>query len=527
MYPPPIIHIHGGFGGSGGNGGESGGSGGIGEGPQVQIIYNNNSFHSPEILSSIQRQNFHIQAHLSELPHDLERRLSLILEKNISRIREESLSVTQPDAPDSALVIRLDFARLIPSKTSLGFLCQVIGSFIALSADEQLMIQHEVVALLPVLTIADLTDIEGGTYAFGSLAAAINPITAIGLYMQTIILYIAAYMIWRLITRSIPSAPGMDTKYTIVVIDILGLEFRLPLERCATFEDFHSLIADRVSKQRHKGAAKYVLSRAYEVADRSNAAVIYPHVWVREDPSWNEVGNGCSPLLPLSVACPWCGQENTQAQWIHCVCGQTFKASAASQMGPRDAPGERSTAFVEELPESSQRTSSSTDFNSFAVEQSVTGAEDDPDELPSFRKVHVIFDDFKGKCAENSAATENLVQVDDVSCFGEAEEDTNGAVRERQARERELPDGQRRTMINGVWHCSNCGCPEAIAEGRRKGPLGDKSQCGTCGKYWHRHRRPRPVEYNSEYEFHARLKLDRDLAKTLAKRKGGAAALRA
>jgi hypothetical protein len=37
-------------------------------------------------------------------------------------------------------------------------------------------------------------------------------------------------------------------------------------------------------------------------------------------------------------------------------------------------------------------------------------------------------------------------------------------------------------MINGVWHCSNCGCPESIAVGRRKGPLGDKSQCGTCGR---------------------------------------------
>ncbi|KAF7366705.1 hypothetical protein MSAN_00928600 [Mycena sanguinolenta] len=63
--------------------------------------------------------------------------------------------------------------------------------------------------------------------------------------------------------------------------------------------------------------------------------------------------------------------------------------------------------------------------------------------------------------------------------------------------------------------------------GRRKGPLGDKSQCGTCGKYWHRHRRPRPVEYNSDLEYHANLKREAELAKTVARRKGGAAALRA
>ena len=52
---------------------------------------------------------------------------------------------------------------------------------------------------------------------------------------------------------------------------------------------------------------------------------------------------------------------------------------------------------------------------------------------------------------------------------------------EREAKEKEYADGQHANMIDGVWHCSNCGCPESIAIGRRKGPLGDKSQCGTCG----------------------------------------------
>lgn len=53
---------------------------------------------------------------------------------------------------------------------------------------------------------------------------------------------------------------------------------------------------------------------------------------------------------------------------------------------------------------------------------------------------------------------------------------------EREAKEKEFADGQHANMIDGVWHCSNCGCPEDIAVGRRKGPLGDKSQCGTCGQ---------------------------------------------
>lgn len=93
---------------------------------------------------------------------------------------------------------------------------------------------------------------------------------------------------------------------------------------------------------------------------------------------------------------------------------------------------------------------------------------------------------------------------------------------EREAKEREFADGQHANMINGVWHCSNCGCPESIAIGRRKGPLGDKSQCGACGKFWHRHRRPRPVEYNPDPEYHNGLKRESEAAKTAAsaKKKG-------
>lgn len=115
---------------------------------------------------------------------------------------------------------------------------------------------------------------------------------------------------------------------------------------------------------------------------------------------------------------------------------------------------------------------------------------------------------------------------------------------EREAKEREYVDGQHPNYIEGVWHCSNCGCPENIAIGRRKGPLGDKSQCGTCGtylikitqhretqfslgKYWHRHRRPRPVEYTLDPEFHNGLRREAELGKSASKKKGGAAALRA
>ncbi|KAF9224771.1 SNF5-domain-containing protein [Gyrodon lividus] len=93
---------------------------------------------------------------------------------------------------------------------------------------------------------------------------------------------------------------------------------------------------------------------------------------------------------------------------------------------------------------------------------------------------------------------------------------------ERGAKEKEFADGQHANVINGVWHCSNCGCPESIAIGRRKGPLGDKSQCGMCGKFWHRHRRPRPVQYNSDPQYHLNIKNEVEQVKTSAKRRGRA-----
>ena len=50
------------------------------------------------------------------------------------------------------------------------------------------------------------------------------------------------------------------------------------------------------------------------------------------------------------------------------------------------------------------------------------------------------------------------------------------------AKIKEFAEGLHPCLINGKWHCSVCGCPEEIAIGRRKGPLGEKTMCGDCGK---------------------------------------------
>lgn len=68
-------------------------------------------------------------------------------------------------------------------------------------------------------------------------------------------------------------------------------------------------------------------------------------------------------------------------------------------------------------------------------------------------------------------------------------------------------------MVDGVWHCSNCGCPEQIAVGRRKGLGGKDTLCGECGRYMHRYKRNRPTIYNTSVDYHTSLKLEADKAK--------------
>lgn len=41
--------------------------------------------------------------------------------------------------------------------------------------------------------------------------------------------------------------------------------------------------------------------------------------------------------------------------------------------------------------------------------------------------------------------------------------------------------GQHPNWIDGKWHCANCGGPDDVVPGRRKGPAGEKSVCGACG----------------------------------------------
>ncbi|KIY49790.1 hypothetical protein FISHEDRAFT_40581 [Fistulina hepatica ATCC 64428] len=79
---------------------------------------------------------------------------------------------------------------------------------------------------------------------------------------------------------------------------------------------------------------------------------------------------------------------------------------------------------------------------------------------------------------------------------------------EREAKERETLNSQHPTMINGEWHCANCGVPKDLATGIRKGPSGERTLCGNCGKYYHRNKRNRPVPYSTERSFHEKVKYD-------------------
>ncbi|CEH11834.1 SWI-SNF chromatin remodeling complex, Snf5 subunit [Ceraceosorus bombacis] len=61
---------------------------------------------------------------------------------------------------------------------------------------------------------------------------------------------------------------------------------------------------------------------------------------------------------------------------------------------------------------------------------------------------------------------------------------------------------QHPNIHDGQWFCSNCGVAGSVDTGRRKGPLGEKSLCGVCGKYYHRHRRVPTMHYTRDEAYH-------------------------
>ncbi|KAJ6461460.1 hypothetical protein C8R45DRAFT_533681 [Mycena sanguinolenta] len=174
------------------------------------------------------------------LPVNLEQQVASIMEKSMQRISEEiSVSIIRKDASTSSVGPRLETTRPLPSNTYMDLFYQTIRALMTVPGPEQAMIRRDMAALLPLVTSTRLTAMGGSSWALISLAAAINPTTAIGLYAQTVVLYIVAYIMWRLIsqaTSGILSAPDFDIRNTIVLIDLVGVEVRLPLERCATFE---------------------------------------------------------------------------------------------------------------------------------------------------------------------------------------------------------------------------------------------------------------------------------------------------
>ncbi|KAJ7803890.1 hypothetical protein B0H14DRAFT_1631862 [Mycena olivaceomarginata] len=103
-----------------------------------------------QATSSIRSQHIDLMARLSKLPDDMERRVASIVEESMQRISERSPSITEPRTPENALVIQLDYTRLIPTRAHLDFLRRLICSLTALSADERSMMRRDMAALLPV-----------------------------------------------------------------------------------------------------------------------------------------------------------------------------------------------------------------------------------------------------------------------------------------------------------------------------------------------------------------------------------------
>ncbi|PVF95056.1 hypothetical protein CPB86DRAFT_817517 [Serendipita vermifera] len=125
----------------------------------------------------------------------------------------------------------------------------------------------------------------------------------------------------------------------------------------------------------------------------------------------------------------------------------------------------------------------------------------------------------RSRQAPKSTAVDSAAPVPDY--LSRAEDKAKVTEKKKSMyRDRELPEGIHPHIIDGEWHCSSCGCPDAIAIGRRQGPLGPKTMCGECGKWWHRHRKPMDILYRTDKEYHVeRLKKEEEYRRL--KKRGG------
>jgi hypothetical protein len=133
-------------------------------------------------------------------------------------------------------------AGLMLRPSLLGYsnaLSAIIRLFLSFSPAEQDAIRRDLATLLPLISAAGAGGAQYDLPVLYGFVNAVNPVGTVALIAQTLVVYLAIYLLWRLvykITRSLPNSPGSSINNTIVLIDILGLEVRLPLERCATFE---------------------------------------------------------------------------------------------------------------------------------------------------------------------------------------------------------------------------------------------------------------------------------------------------
>ncbi|GAA5904355.1 hypothetical protein JCM6882_003204 [Rhodosporidiobolus microsporus] len=100
-----------------------------------------------------------------------------------------------------------------------------------------------------------------------------------------------------------------------------------------------------------------------------------------------------------------------------------------------------------------------------------------------------------------------------------------GAIRKKPPVIRPNPEelGLHEHIVDGQWFCANCGVPDRLAVGRRKGPTGKDSLCGTCGKFFHRYKRQRPCVYTRDYDTHFQQKAAEDAKKPSRSKKAAPA----
>ncbi|VDC07215.1 unnamed protein product [Peniophora sp. CBMAI 1063] len=314
-----------------------------------------------EVHSGIQAFSASLQTGLDEVKTEVAQHLEVVTSDIVARVtarlqasgifelshRFEALSaswdewkhqVARKSIDDGGMRRRIplptnSYTDSVSLRTSLN---SVLALFRDLTPVDQAALRETIAVIYSVAA-----SVAGGNSDTAWSATLYNPSLFLSAFLPLAVAYTALFFCWRQMRlSSSPSIPRAPQDWhlqgdTLVIIDVLGLHMVLPLGRCLSWADVHTLLLERFT---NKQGSNYVKSRSYvlmNTAGQSEPDIISPSSWAHTIQAGMTLEMSIVVRQPShEVRCPWCelvAPESQADRLLQCGgCKRFFKASSTS-----------------------------------------------------------------------------------------------------------------------------------------------------------------------------------------------------